>query len=95
VVKKCKTVVKTLKTVVEKKFIMRNGQNHGFARAIEIPRFFRDLIFVDASEMNNTVGFVLYQLVSGFFSSLCVFNTRVGCNLFHQLFSNNFDPWIL
>jgi hypothetical protein len=36
----------------------RNGKNHGFARAIEISRFFRDLIFVDASEMNDTVGFI-------------------------------------
>ena len=36
----------------------RNGQNHGFARAIEISRFFRDLILLDVSEMNNTVGFI-------------------------------------
>ena len=36
----------------------QNGQNHGFARAIEISRFFRDLIIVEASEMNNTVGFI-------------------------------------
>jgi hypothetical protein len=30
-------------------------QIHGFAHAIEISGFFRDLIFMDASEMNNIV----------------------------------------
>ena len=44
---------------------MINGQNHVFARAIEI-MFFRDLILADASEMNNTVGFI-FKLASKLF----------------------------
>ncbi len=44
---------------------MVNGQNHGFACAIEI-RFFHDLILADASEMNSTVGFI-FKLASKLF----------------------------
>ena len=36
-----------------------------------------------------------YQLLSGFCSSLCVFNVWIRCNLFHRLFDKNFDQWIL
>jgi hypothetical protein len=40
----------------------RNGQIHDFIRVIETIRFFRDLILVDASEMNNIVGFFYISL---------------------------------
>jgi hypothetical protein len=47
--------------------LTRNGQNHGFACAIEISRFFRDLILVDASEIYiYTVGF-FFVLASKWF----------------------------
>ena len=52
---------------------MRNGQNHGFARAIEISRFFRDLILVEASEMNNTVGFIFISASKRFLFKLVCF----------------------
>jgi hypothetical protein len=52
------------------------GQNHGFARAIEISRFFRELILVDASEMNNTAGFIFISASKRFLLCLCVFNIR-------------------
>jgi hypothetical protein len=51
----------------------RNGQNHGFARAIEISRFFRDLILVDASGMNNTVGFIFISASKQFLFVLVCF----------------------
>ena len=51
----------------------RNGQNHGFARAIEISRFFRDLILVDASEMNNAVGFIFTSAFKPFLFKLVCF----------------------
>ncbi len=60
--------------------ISGNGQNHGFARAIEISRFFPDLIFVDTSEINNSVGFTFISASKRFLqfcSSLCVFNIRI------------------
>jgi hypothetical protein len=50
-----------------------NGQNHGFARAIEISRFFRDLILVEASEMNNTVGFIFISASKLFLFKLVCF----------------------
>ncbi len=53
---------------------INHGQNHGFARAIEISSFFLDLILVEASEMNNTVGFIFISASKRFCSSLCVFN---------------------
>jgi hypothetical protein len=49
------------------------GQNHGFARAIEISRFFRDLILVDASEMNNAVGFIFTSAFKPFLFKLVCF----------------------
>jgi hypothetical protein len=58
------------KGVIESK---RNGQNHGFARAIEISRFFRDLILVEASEMNNTVGFIFISASKRFLFKLVCF----------------------
>jgi hypothetical protein len=54
--------------------IMDHDQNLCFTSAIEISRFFRDLILVDASEMNNTVGFFFISASNWFCSSLCVFN---------------------
>ncbi len=50
-----------------------NGQNHGFARAIEISRFFLDLIIVDASEMNNTVGIIFISASKRFLFKLVCF----------------------
>ena len=50
-----------------------NGQNHGFARAIEISRFFLDLILVEASEMNNTVGFIFISASKRFLFKLVYF----------------------
>ncbi len=50
-----------------------NGQKHGFARAIEISRFFRDLILADASEMNNTVGFIFISASKQFLFKLLRF----------------------
>ncbi len=52
---------------------IRNGQNHGFAPAIEISRFFRDLILVEASEMNNTVGFIFMSASKRFLFKLVCF----------------------
>jgi hypothetical protein len=50
-----------------------NGQKHGFARAIEISRSFRDLILADASEMNNTVGFIFISASKQFLFKLLRF----------------------
>jgi hypothetical protein len=49
------------------------GQNHGFARAIEISRSFRDPILVEASEMNNTVGFIFKSAPKRFLFKLVCF----------------------
>jgi heme/copper-type cytochrome/quinol oxidase subunit 4 len=53
--------------------VLGNGQHHGFARAIEISRFFRDLILVDASEMNNSVGFIFISASKQFLFQLVCF----------------------
>ena len=56
---------------------LRNGQINAFARAIEISRFFRDLILMDASEMNDIVRFIFISAFGWFCSGICVFNIRI------------------
>ena len=51
--------------------------NECIARAIEISRFFRDLILMDASEMNDIVGFIFISAYERFCSGICVFNIRI------------------
>jgi hypothetical protein len=53
--------------------ISGNGQNHGFARAIQISRFFPDLILVDASEINNSAGFIFISASKRFSLKLVSF----------------------
>jgi hypothetical protein len=54
-----------------------------------------DLIFMDASEMISTVGFIVYQLMSVFVRA-CVLSTfKFDAICFIIFYSMNLDLWIL
>ena len=52
---------------------MRDGRTSGREGGGGISRFFRDLILVEASEMNNTVGFIFISASKRFLFKLVCF----------------------
>jgi hypothetical protein len=73
---------------------VRNLSNLWCARAIEISRFFRDLVLMDASE-KSIADFISRSAYERFSSSIYVSNILLRCNLFHRVLNKNFDQWTL
>ncbi len=70
--------------------LLGNGQIYGSLVQLKLSGFFRDLILMDASEMNNNVGFILGSAYDRFCSSM-----RVSTFKFDAIYSIDFSSKIL